>query len=65
MSRPGGRPLRLAVLIALRPRKLGSLESWMVLTAREARARGHRIDLFARDPIHPIVKEALAEAGAG
>ena len=65
MNRTGGRPLRLAVLIALRPRKLGSLESWMVLTAREARARGHRIDLFARDPLHPVVKQALADAGAG
>jgi glycosyltransferase involved in cell wall biosynthesis len=57
------RPLRLAVLVDLVPRKLGSLEGWLVGVAREARARGHKFDVFSRGPAHPDFLAALAGAG--
>ncbi len=57
--------LRIAVLVNLAPRKQGSLEDWLVALAREARARGHGVDVFGREPILPQVAGALRESGAG
>jgi L-malate glycosyltransferase len=59
------KPLRLALLIDFAPRRLGSFEDWLCAMAMEARERGHSVDIFAHDPIHPAVRERLAEAGAG
>jgi len=58
------RPLRLALLIQLAPRKLGSLEDWLVAFATEARRRGHSFDLFAHEPVHPTIRGALEAVGA-
>jgi glycosyltransferase involved in cell wall biosynthesis len=57
------RPLRIAVLLDLRPRKLGSLEGWLVGLAREARARSHKVHVFTRGPAHAGFLTALADAG--
>ncbi|MGH7628392.1 MAG: glycosyltransferase family 4 protein [Gemmatimonadales bacterium] len=57
--------LRVALVLDLAPRKLGSLERWVVGVVREARGRGHRVDVLAREPLHPDVREALTSLGAG
>lgn len=59
----GARRLRLAVLVNLVPRKLGSLEGWLVGMAREAGARGHAFDVLSHGPAHPDFLAALAAAG--
>jgi glycosyltransferase involved in cell wall biosynthesis len=69
MSRPAepGRPpsrLHIALVLDLAPRKLGSLERWILGAAREARARGHRVDVFSRGPVHAAVKDGLTSAEA-
>jgi L-malate glycosyltransferase len=56
-------PLRAAVLLDLRPRKLGSLEGWLVGLTREARSRGHTVHVFSRGPAHPSFLAALEGAG--
>ena len=58
------RPLRLSLLIQLAPRKLGSLEEWLVGLATEARRRGHQFDVFGHEPIHPQVRSEFAAVGA-
>jgi len=58
-----GRRLRLAVLVNLVPRKLGSLEGWLVGVAREARARDHTLDVFTYGPAHASFLAALEQAG--
>jgi glycosyltransferase involved in cell wall biosynthesis len=55
--------LRLAVLVNLAPRKLGSLEGWLVGLARAAIIRGHVLDVFTHEPAHPSFLAALKEAG--
>lgn len=62
-SPPAG--LRLALVLDLAPRKLGSLERWVLGVVREARARGHRIDVFGREPVHATVSGTLRSLGAG
>ncbi len=47
------------------PRKLGSLEGWFLGLGREARARGHAVDVFTHAPVHPSFLAALSEAGVG
>ncbi len=69
MARPAelGGPaprLHVALVLDLAPRKLGSLERWVVGVVREACARGHRVDVFGREPLHPDVREALTSLGA-
>ncbi len=56
------RPLRIAVLIDVAPRKLGSMEAWMVGLAEEARRRGHQVAIFCGTPIHPGIHTALTAA---
>jgi glycosyltransferase involved in cell wall biosynthesis len=57
--------MRIALLMDLAPRKLGSTEAWLVALAEEARARGHDLDVFGRPPAHPEVAARLARAGTG
>ncbi len=64
-SEPSTRPMRIAVLMNLAPRKLGSFEAWIAAICEEATRRGHAIDVFGRAPVHPQFAEALARAGAG
>jgi glycosyltransferase involved in cell wall biosynthesis len=61
---PGPR-LRIALVLALAPRKLGSLERWVLGVVREAHGRGHRVDVYASAPWHPDVCEVLDALGAG
>ena len=39
--------LRIALLMNLAPRKLGSLEDWVLAFCREAYQRGHSMDELA------------------
>jgi glycosyltransferase involved in cell wall biosynthesis len=57
-------PIRIAVLANLAPRKLGSLEDWLVAFARVAQASGHHADVFGHDPIHSEVQARLAAHGS-
>lgn len=57
--------MRIAVLINLAPRKLGSLEGWLVALCDEARRRGYAVDVFGREPIHPQVQATLGALGVG
>ncbi len=58
------RSLRLGLLMSLAPRKLGSMEDWIVAMAQHAAVRGHLVDLYCLDPVHPTFAERLREAGA-
>jgi len=57
--------LRVALILDLAPRKLGSLERWMLAVVDEAHRRGHMVDVFAREPRHPDIQQALVSLGAG
>ena len=56
--------MRIAALVYLAPRKLGSLEQWIVEFVRECERRGHRTQLFCGTPIHPEIERQLRELGA-
>ena len=56
--------VRIAVLANLAPRKLGSLEDWLVAFARVAKASGHTADVYCHEPIHPEVLTRLAAHGS-
>jgi glycosyltransferase involved in cell wall biosynthesis len=56
--------MRIALLMDLAPRKLGSSEAWLAALAAEAQRRGHALDVFGRSPVHPDVARDLARAGA-
>lgn len=55
--------MRIAALIYLAPRKLGSLEQWLMGFAAECTRRGHRVHLFCAKPFHPVVEKRLADLG--
>jgi glycosyltransferase involved in cell wall biosynthesis len=55
--------LRVALLIALAPRKRGSLEDWMLAMVGEAKRRGHRMDVFGLEPIQPEIQLELERLG--
>ena len=57
--------MQIAVLIDLAPRKLGSLEDWLMAFARVARRAGHSVDIYGREPIHSTVLDQLRADGAG
>jgi L-malate glycosyltransferase len=57
--------VRIAAIIYLAPRKLGSLEQWVMEFAEECRRRGHQVHLFCGEPVHPVVEERLRVAGVG
>lgn len=60
-----GRPLRVALLMELAPRKLGSFEDLTLEICREARRRGHDVHVFCRAPVHEAVARSLAGMKAG
>lgn len=55
--------MRIGLLINLAPRKLGSLEQWLVSMAAEARQRGHQLDIFGRLPLHADIQSMLETWG--
>jgi glycosyltransferase involved in cell wall biosynthesis len=55
--------VRIAVLIKLSPRKLGSLEDWLIAFAAAAQRAGHALDVYGIDPIHPDVLARLRQRG--
>jgi len=57
--------MRIAVLMELAPRKLGSFEGWLLELSRAARERGHHIDLYGRAPLHPVLARSFADLGVG
>jgi len=58
------RTLRIAIIIQLAPRKLGSMEDWIVSLVEEAARRGHRMDVFTFAPLHPVVASRIEAAGS-
>ena len=62
---PNAGALRIACLVDVAPRKLGSLEAWMTGFAAECRHRGHAVDVFGHEPVHPEVLRAIEDCGAG
>ena len=60
-----GKPMNLAIVMGLAPRKLGSFERWMLTLCKVARERGHHVDLYGRAPIHPQVQAELERLGVG
>jgi glycosyltransferase involved in cell wall biosynthesis len=59
------RRFRLALLLGLAPRKLGSFEDWIVALCREVCGRGDQVDIYSMPPVHPAVAEELKRIGAG
>lgn len=57
--------MRIAACVNLVPRKLGSLEQWIVFFARACRDRSHHLHLFWHPPVHPAVAGDLAAMGVG
>ena len=57
--------MRLAIVMNLAPRKLGSFEGWIAAMCEEARGRGHEVDVYSRGPVHPGFARRLEECGAG
>jgi L-malate glycosyltransferase len=59
------RSLRLALLMSMQMRKFGSGESWILALCREARRRGHAMDIFSLPPILPSLAQELKGLGVG
>ena len=55
--------MRIAALVYLAPRKIGSLEQWVLELAAECVRRGHAVKLFCGEPVHGVVASRLAELG--
>lgn len=55
--------MKIAALFYLAPRKLGSLEQWVLTFLEECGRRGHTVHLFWARPLHPVVERRLAELG--
>jgi len=53
--------VRIAALVYLAPRKLGSLEQWVLEFVAECQRRGHSVHLFCGTPIHPAIQQRLTE----
>lgn len=56
--------LQIALLVNLAPRKLGSLEDWLLAIADDARDSGHSLTIFCHSPVHPQLREAIGSRGA-
>ncbi|HJR62807.1 MAG TPA: glycosyltransferase family 4 protein [Gemmatimonadaceae bacterium] len=61
---PSRTGLRIGVLCEFAPRKLGSWEGWLVAVANEVKRRGHKLDVYGREPIHHDVRSAFEDVGA-
>lgn len=57
-------PLKIATIMNLAPRKLGSGEDSIISLVAGAARRGHRMDIFTFTPVHPVVAERIESAGA-
>ncbi|HXN41309.1 MAG TPA: hypothetical protein VN918_05935, partial [Myxococcaceae bacterium] len=57
--------MRIALLMNLAPRKLGSLEDWALALGAEALGRGHEIDFFGWAPVHEVFATKLKQVGIG
>jgi glycosyltransferase involved in cell wall biosynthesis len=57
--------MRIALMMGLAPRKLGSGEAWVEGFCEAARRRGHQVDVFGRLPVHPRFAQALSSLGCG
>jgi len=57
------RKLRIALIIQLSPRKLGSMEDWIISLVQEAARRGHQMDVFSFAPVHLVVASRIESAG--
>lgn len=55
--------LKIALVMNLAPRKLGSLEDWVVAFCREAAWEGHEVHPYGRAPVHPTFAARLATFG--
>lgn len=55
--------MRIAALLYLAPRKLGSLEQWILGFVEECARRGHSVHLFWARPVHPAVEEQVTRLG--
>jgi glycosyltransferase involved in cell wall biosynthesis len=58
------RPLRIANIVQLAPRKLGSMEDSLVAMVEEASRRGHRMDVMTAAPVHPVIMKRMESAGS-
>lgn len=57
--------MRIALMMGLAPRKLGSFEGWLKGFCEAALQRGHQVDVFGRAPIHPQFAKTLQDLGCG
>lgn len=57
------KPLRIGLFVDLAARKLGSLEMWLLGLAVESRRRGHCLEFFGREPLHPEIERRLSGLG--
>src|SRR5216684_8722239 len=57
--------MRIALLMNLAPRKLGSLEDWALALGAEALGRGHEVDFFGWAPVHEVFATKLKQIGIG
>lgn len=57
--------MKLAIIMNLAPRKLGSFEGWITAMCERARARGHAVDVYGRAPLHPEFHRRLTQLGCG
>lgn len=58
------RHLRLAFIVRLAPKKLGSFEDRILRFAVQARDRGHEATIMTYRPVHPIFARHLEDVGA-
>jgi glycosyltransferase involved in cell wall biosynthesis len=56
--------MRFALILGLAPRKLGSLEEWMLSVARTASSRSHQLDVIGLEPIIPEIRTTLESYGS-
>ena len=56
--------MRFALILGLAPRKLGSLEEWMLSVARAASLRSHQVDVIGLEPILPDIRATLEGYGS-
>lgn len=56
--------LRIATVITLSPKKMGSGEVKLLAVAKEAQRRGHHWTLFSYEPVHPDFAAGLEHVGA-
>lgn len=57
--------MRLAIIMNLAPRKLGSFEGWISAMCQNARERGHEVDVYGHEPVHPQFAAKLKAMGIG